>query len=48
MMARQQGASREEVVGAVAMNLHLSGLASVLDALPSAIQGYEMPPVGLG
>ena len=48
MMARQQGATREEVVGAVAMNLHLSGLATVLDALPSAIQGYDMPPVALG
>jgi AhpD family alkylhydroperoxidase len=45
MMAKQQGASREEVVGAVAMNLHLSGLAVVLDALPSAVQGYDMPPV---
>jgi len=41
MMAKQEGASREEVVGAVAMNLHLSGLAAVLDSLPSAIDGYE-------
>ena len=43
MMAREQGATREEVVGAVAMNLHLSGLAAVLDALPAAVDGYEMP-----
>jgi AhpD family alkylhydroperoxidase len=47
MMAKQQGATREEVVGAVAMNLHLSGLGAVLDALPSAIEGYDMPPVDL-
>ena len=43
MMAREQGATREEVVGAVAMNLHLSGLAPVLESLPAAIAGYEMP-----
>jgi AhpD family alkylhydroperoxidase len=41
MMAKQEGASREEVIGAVAMNLHLVGLAAVLDSLPSAIDGYE-------
>ncbi len=45
MMARQQGATREEVVGAVAMNLHLSGLAVVLEGLPAAIQGFDMPPL---
>lgn len=39
MMARQAGATREEVVGAVVMNLHLSGLAAVLDCLPSALGG---------
>jgi AhpD family alkylhydroperoxidase len=43
MMAREQGATREEVVGAVAMNLHLSGLAAVLECLPAAVDGYEMP-----
>lgn len=43
MMAREQGATREEVVGAVAMNLHLSGLAVVLESLPAAVDGYEMP-----
>jgi AhpD family alkylhydroperoxidase len=41
-MARQQGASREEIIGAVAMNLHLSGLATVLAGLPAAVDGYEM------
>ncbi|HEU4758393.1 MAG TPA: carboxymuconolactone decarboxylase family protein, partial [Dehalococcoidia bacterium] len=42
-MARQAGASREEVVGAVVMNLHLSGLATVLDCLPAALDGFEGP-----
>jgi len=40
-MAKQSGASKEEVVGAVVMNLHLTGLAAVLDSLPSAIEGFE-------
>ena len=40
-MARGEGASREEVVGAVAMNLHLSGLAAVLECLPPALEGFE-------
>lgn len=43
MMAREQGATREEVLGAVAMNLHLSGLAVVLESLPAAVEGFEMP-----
>jgi AhpD family alkylhydroperoxidase len=47
MMAREQGATREEVVGAVAMNLHLSGLVAVLDCLPAAVDGYEMPAMAL-
>jgi AhpD family alkylhydroperoxidase len=38
--AREAGASREEVIGAVAMNLHLSGLAPVLECLPAAIEGF--------
>jgi AhpD family alkylhydroperoxidase len=41
MMAKNEGATREEVVGAVVMNLHLSGLAAVLDSLPAAIEGYK-------
>lgn len=40
-MARQAGASRAEVLGAVVMNLHLSGLATVLDCLPAAVEGFE-------
>jgi AhpD family alkylhydroperoxidase len=39
-MARKFGATRDEVLSAVLMNLHLSGLGSVLDALPAAVQGY--------
>jgi AhpD family alkylhydroperoxidase len=41
-MARQEGASIEEVKNAVVMNLHLSGLSSVLECLPAAIEGFEM------
>ncbi len=41
MMAKKVGATREEIVGAVTMNLHLSGLSTVLECLPSAIEGYE-------
>jgi AhpD family alkylhydroperoxidase len=41
-MARAQGATRDEVVGAVALNLHLTGLVAVLDSLPAAVEGYEM------
>ena len=44
MMAKQAGASREEVKGAVVMCLHLAGLAAVLDSLPSALEGYEGTP----
>ena len=40
MMARQEGASRDEVIGAVAMNLHLVGLVPVLESLLPAIDGY--------
>ncbi len=40
-MAKGQGATRDEVIGAVVMNLHISGLASVLDGLPEAIEGYD-------
>ena len=39
-MAREAGARRSEVIGAVVMNLHLSGLAPVLDCLPAAVEGY--------
>jgi AhpD family alkylhydroperoxidase len=40
-MAKQAGAKREEVIGAVVMNLHLSGLTAVLDALPAAVKGFD-------
>jgi len=41
VMARREGASRDEIVGAVVMNLHLSGLGPVLECLPAAIEGIE-------
>ncbi len=40
-MAKSQGASRDEILGAVVMNLHLSGLSNVLDCLPAALEGLE-------
>jgi alkylhydroperoxidase/carboxymuconolactone decarboxylase family protein YurZ len=45
-MAIRQGATRAEVIGAVALNLHLSGLGAVLDALPGALRGVEMAERG--
>ena len=44
MMAKKDGATRDEVIGAVAMNLHLCGLAVVLDSLPMAVKGYDSEP----
>ncbi len=41
MMAKNEGATREEIVGAVVLNLHHSGLASVLECLTAAIDGFE-------
>ena len=41
-MAHKMGATRDEVKGAVLMNLHLTGLASVLECLPSALEGYDL------
>jgi alkylhydroperoxidase/carboxymuconolactone decarboxylase family protein YurZ len=41
MMAKSQGATREEIIGAVVLNLHQLGLASALDCLPAAIEGIE-------
>lgn len=41
MMAKNDGATKEEVISAVVMNLHLTGLAAVLDSLPAALEGYE-------
>lgn len=41
MMAKNEGATREEIVGAVVLNLHHSGFASVIECLPAAIDGFE-------
>ena len=41
IMAKKVGAKREEIIGAVTMNLHLSGLPTVLECLPAAIEGYD-------
>lgn len=41
MMAKNEGATRGEIVGAVVLNLHHSGFASVLECLPAAINGFE-------
>lgn len=41
IMAKKNGATRDEVLSAVTMNLHLSGLSTVLECLPSAIDGYD-------
>jgi AhpD family alkylhydroperoxidase len=39
--AKRNGATREEVIGAVVMNLHLTGLVPVLECLPAALAGVE-------
>jgi AhpD family alkylhydroperoxidase len=41
-MAARAGATRQEIIAAVVMNLHLSGLASVLDCLPAAVDGLRV------
>ena len=41
MMAKKEGATRDEIIGAVVLNLHHSGFASVLECLPAAIKGFE-------
>lgn len=41
-MAKSQGANRDEILGAVMINLHLSGLSSVLECLPAALEGLEL------
>jgi AhpD family alkylhydroperoxidase len=43
-MAKNAGASRDEVITAVVMNLHLSGLAPVLECLPAAVKGHDGKP----
>jgi AhpD family alkylhydroperoxidase len=41
IMAHRAGATKEEIVGAVVMNLHLTGLVTVLECLPAALAGLE-------
>lgn len=41
IMAYKAGATKEEIVGAVVMNLHLTGLVTVLECLPAALAGLE-------
>lgn len=41
MMAKNEDATRDEIVGDVVLNLHHSGFASVLDCLPAVIKGFE-------
>jgi len=41
ILARKAGATKEEIVGAVVMNLHLTGLVTVLECLPAALAGLE-------
>jgi len=41
LMAKREGAKREEVLCAVVLNLHHSGLASVMECLPAAINGFD-------
>ena len=40
-MARQAGASREEVRGAVILTLTTSGVSGVLKCLPAALEAYD-------
>jgi alkylhydroperoxidase/carboxymuconolactone decarboxylase family protein YurZ len=41
IMAYQAGATKDEIIGAVVMNLHLTGLVTVLECLPAALDGVE-------
>jgi alkylhydroperoxidase/carboxymuconolactone decarboxylase family protein YurZ len=41
IMAYKNGANKDEIVGAVVMNLHLTGLVPVLECLPAALAGIE-------
>jgi AhpD family alkylhydroperoxidase len=41
IMAYQAGATKDEIIGAVVMNLHLTGLVNVLGCLPAALEGLE-------
>ena len=41
ILAHKTGAKKEEIVGAVVMNLHLTGLVTVLECLPAALAGLD-------
>src|SRR5262245_28507898 len=41
--ARNKGATRDEVIGAVMMNLHLSGLSTITECLPVALEALDKP-----
>jgi len=41
VMAKNEGACREEVLGAVVLNLHHSGFISVMECLPAAVTGFD-------
>ncbi len=47
LMAQRAGATSDEVVGAVVMNLHLCGIAPVLECLPAAKEGLGMAAAGV-
>ncbi len=40
LMAKNEGATRDEVIGAVVLNLHHSGFAKVLECLPATLEGF--------
>ena len=40
-MARKAGATKDEVLAAVVLNLHLRGLGAVLNMLPTALAGFD-------
>jgi AhpD family alkylhydroperoxidase len=39
--ARKAGATKNEVLGAVVLNLHLRGVGVVLDTIPVALEGFR-------
>jgi hypothetical protein len=41
MIAKTEGVTRKEVVGAVVLSPHHSDFAAVLDCLPAAIKRFE-------
>jgi AhpD family alkylhydroperoxidase len=41
ILASRAGADKDEIVGAVVMNLHRSGLVAVLESIPAALAGID-------